>query len=93
VALTAGVSLAADPRFIPPGAPLLLATTDPTTGTALVRPMLVQDTGTAIRGALRFDLFWGYGIEAADRAGRQRHDGAAWVFTPKGVAPGSLLGR
>jgi membrane-bound lytic murein transglycosylase A len=93
VALTPGVSLAADPRFIPSGAPLLLATADPATGAPLVRPMVVQDTGSAIRGPLRFDVFWGHGADAADRAGKQRHAGAAWIFTPGGVAPEALLGR
>lgn len=93
VALTPGYSLAADTRFVPPGAPLVLATTEPTTGAALTRPMLVQDTGGAITGPLRFDFFWGYGAEAGGRAGRQRTEGNAWVLAPKGVNPEALLKR
>jgi membrane-bound lytic murein transglycosylase A len=91
VPLTAGVSVAADPRFVPLGAPLLLASSDPVSGAKFVRPMVVQDAGAAIRGPLRFDLFWGFGSEAGDKAGRQRHEVAAWLFTPRGVSPESLL--
>jgi membrane-bound lytic murein transglycosylase A len=90
VALTPGYSLAADTRFVPPGAPVVLATTEPTTGAALTRPMLVQDTGGAITGPLRFDFFWGYGAEAGGRAGRQRTEGSAWVLVPKGANPEAL---
>jgi peptidoglycan lytic transglycosylase A len=91
VPLTAGVSVAADTRFVPLGAPLLLASSDPVSGAKFVRPMVVQDAGAAIRGPLRFDLFWGFGSEAGDKAGRQRHEVAAWLFTPRGVSPESLL--
>jgi len=93
VALTPGYSLAADPRHVPLGAPLLVATTDPTGGGALVRPMLAQDTGGAIRGPLRFDFFWGYGPEAGQRAGRQKHVVRAWLLVPRGMAPQALLRR
>ena len=58
VALTPGYSLAADARFIPLGAPVVLATTDPNSQAPIVRPMMAQDTGGAIRGpaAVRFLL-------------------------------------
>ncbi len=96
VALTPGYSLAADARFIPLGAPVVLATTDPNSQApdsraSLVRPMMAQDTGGAIRGPLRFDFFWGFGAAAGERAGRQRYEGQAWVLVPKGTAPESLL--
>ncbi len=91
VALTPGYSLAADARFIPLGAPVILATTDPNTQAPIVRPMMAQDTGGAIRGPLRFDFFWGFGPAAAERAGRQKHEGQAWVLVPKGTPPESLL--
>ena len=96
VALTPGYSLAADARFIPLGAPVVLATTDPNSQTPdskapLVRPMMVQDTGGAIRGPLRFDFFWGFGAAAGERAGRQKYEGQAWVLVPKGTTPESLL--
>ena len=93
VPLTPGYSLAADPRHIPLGAPLVVATTDPATGAALTRPMLAQDTGGAIRGPLRFDFFWGFGGAAGNIAGRQKHDVSAWLLVPKGSAPESLLRR
>ena len=91
--LTPGYSVAVDPRFIPLGAPLLLATTHPTTGAPLQRLMLAQDTGGAIRGPLRFDFFWGFGAAAAAPAGRQRHDVQAWLLVPRGVRPEALLAR
>ena len=96
VALTPGYSLAADARFIPLGAPVVLATTDPNSQISdskarLVRPMMAQDTGGAIRGPLRFDFFWGFGAAAAERAGRQKYEGQAWLLVPKGTTPESLL--
>ena len=93
VPLTPGASLAVDSRHIPLGVPVVLSSTDPSSGAAFTRPMMAQDTGTAIRGPLRFDYFWGYGAEAGEKAGRQKHEGSAWVLTPKGVAPDALLKR
>ena len=93
VALTPGYSLAADARFIPLGAPVVLATTDPNSQTQIVRPMMAQDTGGAIRGPLRFDFFWGFGASAGERAGRQKYEGQSWVLVPKGNTPESLLPR
>ena len=91
--LTPHASLAVDTRFIPLGVPVMLRSTDPSTGAAFSRPMMAQDTGSAIRGPLRFDYFWGYGAEAGEKAGRQKHEGSAWVLTPKGIAPEALLKR
>ena len=82
VPLTAGRSLAIDPRLLPLGAPFFLSTTHPVTGALLQRLMLAQDTGGAIRGALRADLFWGLGAEAGEAAGRARQDGALWLLWP-----------
>jgi membrane-bound lytic murein transglycosylase A len=82
VPLTAGRSLAVDPRLLPLGAPFFLATTHPVSGAPLQRLMLAQDTGGAIRGALRADLFWGLGAEAGEAAGRMRQDGALWLLWP-----------
>jgi membrane-bound lytic murein transglycosylase A len=91
VALTAGVSVAADPQFVPPGAPLVLRSTHPLDGAPLERLVVAQDTGGAIRGPLRFDLFWGTGAAAGEIAGRQRHDVSAWLLVPKGQRPEDLL--
>ena len=93
VALTPGYSVAVDPRFIPLGAPLLIRSEHPATGAPLMRLVLAQDTGGAIRGPLRFDLFWGFGADAALPAGRQRHDAEAWLLLPRGVQPEALLAR
>lgn len=93
VALTPGYSLAVDPRFIPLGAPLLLATTHPATGAPLSRLMLAQDTGGAITGPLRFDFFWGFGREAGAVAGKQRGEAAAVLLLPKGLLPEAALAR
>src|SRR5690606_5843924 len=56
VPLTPGRSLAIDPRLLPLGAPLYLDTAHPIDGAPLQRLMLAQDTGGAIRGALRADF-------------------------------------
>jgi membrane-bound lytic murein transglycosylase A len=93
VPLTPGYSVAADARFIPLGAPVLLVSTDPRNGATLQRPMMAQDTGGAIRGPLRFDFFWGFGNEAGQTAGRQKFDVSAWLLVPKGSTPESLLRR
>lgn len=82
VPLTAGRSLAIDPRLLPLGAPVYLATTHPLTAQPLARLMLGQDTGGAIRGALRGDFFWGLGTEAGDAAGAMREQGAFWLLWP-----------
>jgi membrane-bound lytic murein transglycosylase A len=93
VALTAGYSVAVDPQFVPLGAPVVIATQHPATNAPLTRLVLAQDTGGAIRGPLRFDLFWGTGGEAGAIAGRQRHDVSAWILVPKGLAPAALIAR
>lgn len=91
VPLTAGYSVAVDPRYVPLGAPVVIATRHPTTDEPLVRLMAAQDTGGAIRGPLRFDFFWGTGRDAGAAAGRQRHDASAWILVPKGFTPAALV--
>jgi membrane-bound lytic murein transglycosylase A len=93
VALTPHASLAVDARFIPLGAPLVLASADPSTAAPFVRPMVAQDTGSAIRGPLRFDYFWGFGAAAGERAGRHKHEGSAWLLVPRGASPEALVRR
>jgi len=83
VPLTAERSIAVDPRFIPLGAPVYLATTRPDSDAPLERLMLAQDTGGAIRGAARGDFFWGTGEDAGRLAGRMRQQGRMWVLLPK----------
>ncbi len=85
-ALTPGYSLAVDPRYIPLGAPIFLATTYPLSEHPLERLMLAQDTGGAIRGALRADFFWGSGDASGALAGRMKQAGKMWLLWPRGVA-------
>jgi membrane-bound lytic murein transglycosylase A len=86
VVLTAGRSVAVDTRFIPLGAPLFLDIA-PLEGVGPIRRLVVaQDTGGAIRGAVRADLFWGAGPDAYDRAGRMRQQGRYWLLVPPSVA-------
>jgi membrane-bound lytic murein transglycosylase A len=84
VPLTAQRSVAVDPRYVPLGAPLYLATTWPNSSRPLNRLMLAQDTGGAIRGAVRADFFWGFGEEAAREAGRMKQSLRLWVLLPNG---------
>jgi membrane-bound lytic murein transglycosylase A len=91
VALTPGVSVAVDPRYLPLGAPLLISTVDPTGPAALVRVAVAQDTGGAIRGPLRIDWFWGEGPQAGAVAGHQRAMGTVRVLVPRGTDPRDLL--
>jgi membrane-bound lytic murein transglycosylase A len=87
VPLTAGRSVAIDPRQLPLGAPLFLSTSLPTNGMPLQRLVLGQDSGGAIRGAIRADLFWGMGSEAGKAAGGMRQEGAMWLLWPTDSAP------
>jgi membrane-bound lytic murein transglycosylase A len=49
--------------------------------------MIAQDTGGAIRGAIRADFFWGYGEAAAAEAGRMKQKLRMWVLLPQGYTP------
>lgn len=84
VPLTARRSIAADPRYVPLGAPVFLATTWPLSTKPLNQLMLAQDTGTAIRGAVRADFFWGYGDAAGREAGRMKQALRMWLLLPEG---------
>jgi len=86
VPLTAGRSIAIDPAFIPLGAPLFLATTLPLSDAPLQRLVMAQDTGGAIRGAVRADFFWGSGAAAGESAGSMKQQGRLWLLWPKGAA-------
>lgn len=99
VALTPEYSLATDPKFIPLGAPVWLDTSIPEprpgtmangapayTPTPFRRLMIAQDTGGAIKGANRFDLFWGPGERARRVAGGLSSQGRATLLLPKAAA-------
>ena len=80
------VSLAADPNFVPLGAPVFLRL-DPALAGATVADGLwvAQDTGGAIKGPNRFDSFWGTGPDARKIAGGLVGRGSALVLLPRGV--------
>ncbi|MEJ0035123.1 MAG: MltA domain-containing protein [Gammaproteobacteria bacterium] len=86
VPLTPGRSIAVDPASVPLGAPVFLDTTFPATDRPLQRLVMAQDTGGAIRGAVRADFFWGFGHEAGDQAGRMRQPLRMWMLWPKDAA-------
>ena len=83
VPVLAGRSIAVDTRSIPLGAPIFLATTYPLSTRPLQRLVLAQDTGGAIRGAVRADFFWGFGDDAGREAGRMKQGGRMWLLWPK----------
>jgi len=94
VELTAGHSIAVDPRFLPYGLPVWLESTlppAPEIGRAVEEPLarlaVAQDTGGAIRGPVRADLFLGPGAEAEATAGRMKQPLSAWLLWPKGAPP------
>jgi membrane-bound lytic murein transglycosylase A len=92
VALTPGASIAVDAGQHMLGAPFWVAATAPSiNGEALFhRLMIAQDTGGAIRGAVRGDVFWGFGENAGEIAGRMRSSGTLAVLLP--VALSERLG-
>jgi membrane-bound lytic murein transglycosylase A len=81
LAVTGGVSAAADTKFVPLGAPVFLSL-DRTDATGL---WVVQDTGGAIKGSNRFDTFWGAGDEARATAGGMSGRGSAFLLLPIGT--------
>ena len=87
VPLTPERSIAIDPRHTPLGAPVWLATTQPNSTQPLIRLMLAQDTGGAIRGPVRADYYWGSGDAAGQSAGKMKQAGRMWVLLPAWHTP------
>jgi len=83
--LAAGYSVAVDRKVIPLGSLLWLSSSTPD-GKPLVRPVAAQDTGGAIAGKVRADLFTGTGSEAGEWAGRMQQQGRLWLLWPRGQA-------
>lgn len=81
VPLTPGRSIAVDPQSIPYGTPVWLASEG--AQVSLQRLVLAQDTGSAIRGAVRADYFAGWGADAGELAGRLKQPLRLWVLWPK----------
>ncbi len=85
VALTPERSIAVDRSVIPLGAPVWLQTTLPDDEESpFARLMLAQDTGGAIKGHVRADVFWGQGSEAEKLAGEMKQQGRLFVLLPRG---------
>lgn len=91
VPLTPGASLAVDPHLHPLGAPFFVAAIAPDPDAAkpdrpLDRLLISQDTGGAIKGPVRGDVFWGFGSSAEAIAGRMKSHGQFFVLLPKRLA-------
>lgn len=84
--VTPNATVAADPNFIPLGAPVFLASDRPEAWGIWV----AQDTGGAIKGPNRLDTFWGAGAEARRLAGGMASSGQALILLPKGAAARAL---
>lgn len=83
VPLTPMRSIAVDRDYIPLGAPVFLSTTEPNSSVPLRRLVMAQDTGSAIKNAVRADYFWGFGDAAGEEAGKMKQRGQMWVLLPK----------
>ncbi len=82
VPLTPERSIAVDPSAIPLGTPVFLQTTRPLSKQPMNRLVFAQDTGTAIKGGVRADYFWGLGDAAGDLAGLMKQGGRMWLLMP-----------
>jgi len=84
VALTPDRSLAIDRSLLPYGMPVWLVAEHPSAAESPIqRLMIAQDTGGAIRGPVRGDVFWGYGEQAEAMAGQMKSKGQYWLLLPK----------
>jgi membrane-bound lytic murein transglycosylase A len=81
VPLTERRSIAVDPRFVPLGAPVWISAQHQ--GRSIEQLALAQDTGTAIKGEVRADYFWGAGDAAGEQAGRMKAPLRMWVLWPR----------
>lgn len=87
IPLTPTASIAVDPKFIPLGAPMIFSASQKNPEIELVKAVVAQDTGGAIKGVLRFDYFIGFGDEAGSLAGRLKSSVAAWLLLPNTLTP------
>jgi membrane-bound lytic murein transglycosylase A len=91
VPLTAGRSIAVDKALHVYGTPFFIQADVPVAGekrtTGFDRLMIAQDTGSAIVGPARADIYWGAGEKAGDVAGRLRHPGRFTMLVPREIDP------
>ncbi len=84
IPITAERSLAIDPKVVPLGTAMWIVTTFPDEqNSPLNQLVFAQDTGGAIKGRLRADLFWGTGSVAEQRAGKMKQQGELYILSPK----------
>ena len=87
VPVTPHVSVAVDTGIWPLGIPFIVQAHQSHPALDFARPVIAQDSGSAIRGPLRFDYFWGSGFQAGYSAGSQKSSLKAWALVPKGFNP------
>ncbi len=85
IAVTPNGTVAADPKYVPLGAPVFLKLDRPQASGLWI----AQDTGGAIKGPNRFDTFWGAGAQAEAYAGGMSASGEALLLLPKGTGVGA----
>ncbi len=86
--LTAGYSLAVDRNYLPLGVPLWLDAEHPAGNQRLQRLVMAQDTGGAIKGVIRGDVYWGQGQQAGEMAGTMKSHGRYFLLVPRHLAGG-----
>lgn len=91
VPLTPETSVAVDLRYWRLGTPFIVDASQTNPPLNIVRPVIAQDTGGAIRGIIRFDYFWGFGNKAGEAAGRQKSQTLSWVLVPIGMNPEDIM--
>jgi membrane-bound lytic murein transglycosylase A len=86
--LTPGYSLAVDRSYLPLGVPLWLDLEPPAGAERLRRLVMAQDTGSAIKGLIRGDVYWGHGEQAGEIAGGMKAKGRYFLLIPRKLALG-----
>ena len=86
--LTAGYSLAVDSNYLPLGVPLWLDASHPDGNQRLQRLVMAQDTGGAIKGVIRGDVYWGQGQQAGEMAGVMKSTGRLFILAPRHIGVG-----
>jgi len=86
VPLTPLGSMAVDPDYHALGVPMFVQTTAPGLGGDWSGLLVAQDTGGAIKGPVRGDIYFGTGVDAGNRAGTMNAKGRLWVLLPGAVA-------
>lgn len=85
VPLTPQHSLAIDNKNLPYGVPIWLDADHPIQGQRLRRLLMAQDTGGAIKGVIRGDVYWGQGDKASQMAGPMKSKGHYYLLIPRNI--------